>query len=64
MLKISTIVCFEIHVVAFNLTPDCRSIARNIVFDSKTLSLAMYDPRSSIAKSVFDCRLSCVKSGR
>ena len=29
-------------------------------WQSKTLFLANFDPRSSIAKSVFDCRLPCV----
>ena len=29
-------------------------------WQSKTLYLAIFDPRSSIVKSVYDCRLSCV----
>ena len=30
---------------------------------SKILFLAIYDPRSSIVKSVFDCRLSVCERG-
>ena len=39
-----------------------KKIARKSVFDwqSKTLFLAIFDPHSSIVKSVVDCRLSRV----
>ena len=38
----------------------CRPIGDK--WQSKTLFLASFDPRSSIVKSVFDCRLSGVKT--
>ena len=37
----------------------CRPIGDK--WQSKTLLLAIFDPRSTIVKSVFDCRLSCVQ---
>ena len=39
----------------------CRQVGD--IWQAKTLYLAIFDPRSSIVKSVFDCHLSGVTKG-
>ena len=49
--------------VAFNITLERRQLKTLIVstnIDWKILFLEIFDPRSSIVKSVLDCRLSGV----